>query len=321
MIESMETIPGRQISILIVGAPPEVADEYAATLIDWGFAATVAPNHLQGLSRIEDGAYDLALVHMDSHQLDGCEFCRLVRRREETRDQRYTGLILLSEAHHLQEINDQCFGIDDILVKPFSFSELRWRIVRNCERVDYLAHLKERAGSLNKAVFDSHGLSRALQDVIKVTTRLQDAFSVLLFELQGLELAEIGYGASAFSAFEKYFMARIVGLLRSTDQLGKLDKGRYCVLAPHLPSSGLEGMRDRLHRELSNDVFEAFAYLQIELQLSGITVTVEPDCYFSLLEPSINRLEEWLLQWSEEKKAVQGLWTAALTTDDFHLME
>jgi CheY-like chemotaxis protein len=319
--EKMETLPDRQISVLIVGLPPDEADEYAAKLITCGFAAAVAPNHLQGLSRIEDGAYDLALVNMDSHQLDGCEFCRLVRRREETRDQRYTGLILLSEAIHLQAINDKCFGIDDFLVKPISFTELRWRIVKNCERVDHLTQLKEGAGIRNRAVFGPQGLSSLLQDVIKVTTRLQDAFSVLLFELQGLELAEIGYGASAFSAFEKYFMARIVGLLRSTDQLGKLDKGRYCVLAPHLPTSGLEGMRDRVHRELTKDVFEAFAYLQIELQLSGITVTVEPDSYFSVLETSINRLEEWLLQWSEGKKAVQGLRTAALTADDFHLME
>ena len=307
--------------ILIVVPLPEVAQGYASKLREWGYDVAVAHNHLQGLSRIEDGSYTLALVDMDSHQLDDCEFCRLVRRREETRDQRYTGLILLSEPYHFQEINEQCFGIDDVLVKPFSFSELRWRIVKNCERVDHLAQLKERAGRPSKSVFGHHGLSSVLQDVIKVTTRLQDAFSVLLFELQGLELAEIGYGTSTFSEFEKHFIERILGLLRSTDQLGRLDKGRYCVLAPHLPASGLEGLRDRFERELAKDVFGAFAYLQLELQLSGITLTVEPDCYFSLLEPSVNRLEEWLLEWSEGRRAFHGLRTAALTAEDFRLME
>ncbi len=318
----MESISDDTQRILIVEPLREAAQEYALKLRAWGYDVAVAHNHFQGLSQIEDGSYDLALVGMESHELDGCEFCRLVRRREEIRNQKYTGLILFSNIQHFQEINNQCFGIDDVLVKPFSSSELRWRIVKNCERRDLLAQLKDfQARSPNGNVFGRQNLSFILQKAVKTATRLQDEFSILLLSLQGLELAEIGYGSSAFSEFEKSFIASIYGLLRSMDQLGKLGKGRYCVLASHLPFPGLEGLQDRLERELLKDVLEKFAYLQLELNMSGLTLSVEPASSFSVPEASINRLEEWLLKWSEEETAIQGLRRATLTAGECSLLE
>ncbi len=316
----MESIADEKKRILIIELFQETAQEYALKLRAWGYDVAVAHNHFQGLSQIEDGSYDLALVGMESQELTGCEFCRLVRSREETHDQKYTGLILLGDPSHFQELNEQCFGIDDILIRPFSSSELRWRIVKGCERRDLLAQQKDFwAGSPDANVFGRQSLSSILQKTIKTATRLQDEFSILLLSLQGLELAEIGYGSSAFSEFEKSFIACTSGLLRSTDQLGKLGKGKYCVLASHLQFPGLEGMQSRLERELLNDVFDKFACLQLELNMSGLTLSVEPDCFFSVLETSTNRLEEWLVKWSEGEAAIQGLRTAVLTADDVHL--
>ena len=301
--------------ILLIEPDPDIAEEYRSLLSSWGLGADRAANHLQGLSRMEDGTFDVVLVSMEPGGIEGSEFCKLVRRREKTRNKAYTGLVLLGENRHLDAIVNRCSGADDFLIKPFLQAEMKWRVLNCCDKVLKLRQLRDylhRTPEDNR--FGTSRLHLFLKQVVKRTIRINSRFSILLIDLKGFELAEIGYGPVTLLNLEEYVLDHLCRFLRSDDQVGRLGKGRYCVLAADLQLSGLQRLKDRMESELSISLSGEYGYLDIELGLHGLTVTLDFD-FSSDLETPVAALVEWLLNWADGQKEIEALNPVVLTTD------
>ncbi|MCF8103978.1 MAG: response regulator [Desulfohalobiaceae bacterium] len=301
--------------VLLIEPDPDLAKEYLALLDSWGLGAARVGNHLQGLSCMEDGSFDAVLVSMEPGGIEGSEFCKLVRNREKMRNKAYTGLILLGENRHLETIVSRCSGADDFLIKPFLQAEMKWRILNCLDKVGQLRQLRDylrRTPEDNR--FDTSRLHLFLKQIVKREMRKSSRFSILLMELKGFELAELGYGPVTVLNLEEHLLDHLGGFLRSDDQIGKLGKGRYCVLASDLQSSGLKRLKDRVEKGLSVSLGQEYAYLDLELRLQGLTVALGFD-FSTDLEIPVSALVEWLLKWADGQIEVKGLEPVQLTKD------
>lgn len=292
--------------ILLIEPDPDAAQDYLFVLKAWGYEVVRVTNHLLGLTSMEDGPFDLVLVSMEPGGIEGCEFCKLVRRREKTRNITYTGLVLLGENRHLMSIVNQCSGADDFLIKPFLNSEMKWRVANCCQKVDNLRQLRDflkRTPEDNR--FDPSRMQLFVEQVIKRTIRINSPFSLLLIQLKGFELAEVGYGPVTVLNLEEHVLDHLWRFLRLDDQIGKLGQGSYCVLAANLDLTGLERLKARLDRELALFLSGEFAYLDIEIALQGLTVSL--DFKASEIQEPVVRLVNWLQDWAAGETEIEGL--------------
>jgi DNA-binding response OmpR family regulator len=80
----------------------------------------------QALTLLSNKTFDLAIVDIVMPELDGLQVCQRIRGMPATRD---LPVLVLSARGTLQDrINGFEAGCDDYVVKPFSITELRWRV-------------------------------------------------------------------------------------------------------------------------------------------------------------------------------------------------
>lgn len=104
----------------------------ATTLIEeFGYACDVAHNGAEALSKLADKPYDLILMDIQMHGMDGLEATRRIREREEAHRERRVPIIAMT-AHALDSDRERCLlaGMDDYIAKPFQPDELSQKIAR-----------------------------------------------------------------------------------------------------------------------------------------------------------------------------------------------
>ncbi len=93
----------------------------------FGLRATLCINGLKGLERVGSEKFDLIFCDCSMPEMDGFEFTREFRRREQTKDgsTRRTPIIALT-ANAFREDAEKCFavGMDDFISKPVSLDRL-----------------------------------------------------------------------------------------------------------------------------------------------------------------------------------------------------
>jgi two-component system, sensor histidine kinase len=107
----------------------------ASTLIDqFGYSCDVAHNGNEALQKLEREEYDLILMDLQMHGMDGLETTSHIREKEKVLGLRHTPIIAMT-AHALDSDRRKCLevGMDDYIAKPFDPANLQSKLVRFLE--------------------------------------------------------------------------------------------------------------------------------------------------------------------------------------------
>ena len=112
--------------ILVVEDEAAIAEVVRYNLMSEGFRATVAGSGEEAEILVEEDQFDLVVLDWRLPGLSGIEFCRRMRRRDNTRAMPV--LMLTARGEEGDRVRGLATGADDYVVKPFSVRELVARV-------------------------------------------------------------------------------------------------------------------------------------------------------------------------------------------------
>ena len=100
-------------------------------LLRLGLIVEVAGNGREAVKTLETNPYDLVLMDCQMPEMDGYEATRTIRGREQGDNQACLPIVALT-AHAMPGDREKCLaaGMDDYLVKPFRYEELKALLAR-----------------------------------------------------------------------------------------------------------------------------------------------------------------------------------------------
>lgn len=119
-----------------------VVDDYKPNVLvtgsileDGGFNYDVAHNGIEALSNFVSGRYDVILMDVQMHDLDGLETTRRIRRIESEKGLSRTPIIAMT-AHVHERDKHICFdaGMDEFIAKPFDPADLTEKVSRFAQK-------------------------------------------------------------------------------------------------------------------------------------------------------------------------------------------
>lgn len=112
--------------VLVVDDDPEVVDAVGEALHEDGYQVEVATDGPTALKRVLDAPPDLIVLDVRMPEMNGWEFCEIVRRQSHTRDVPVLFLTACNEVR--DQITAMQVGGSDHLPKPFRLAALRDKV-------------------------------------------------------------------------------------------------------------------------------------------------------------------------------------------------
>ena len=112
--------------VLVVDDDPEIVDAVGEALQDDGYLVETATDGATALRRVLEAPPDLIVLDVRMPNLNGWEFCEIVRRQSHTRDVPVLFLTACSEVR--DQITAMQVGGSDHLPKPFRLAALRDKV-------------------------------------------------------------------------------------------------------------------------------------------------------------------------------------------------
>jgi len=104
----------------------------ASTMLEQlGYNYDIAANGFEALRKFVHGHYDVILMDVQMHELDGLEATRRIRKIEKEKGLSHTPIVAMT-AHVREQDKDKCFeaGMDDFIPKPFDPRVLSQKITK-----------------------------------------------------------------------------------------------------------------------------------------------------------------------------------------------
>jgi len=112
--------------VLVVDDDPEIVDAVGEALQDDGYLVETATDGAAALKRVLEAPPDLIVLDVRMPNINGWEFCEIVRRQSHTRDVPVLFLTACSEVR--DQITAMQVGGSDHLAKPFRLAALRDKV-------------------------------------------------------------------------------------------------------------------------------------------------------------------------------------------------
>jgi len=112
--------------VLVVDDDPEIVDAVGEALQDDGYLVETATDGAAALKRVLEAPPDLIVLDVRMPNINGWEFCEIVRRQSHTRDVPVLFLTACSEVR--DQITALQVGGSDHLAKPFRLDVLRGKV-------------------------------------------------------------------------------------------------------------------------------------------------------------------------------------------------
>jgi DNA-binding response OmpR family regulator len=112
--------------VLVVDDDPEIVDAVGEALQDDGYRVETATDGAAALKSVLEAPPDLIVLDVRMPDLNGWEFCEIVRRQSHTRDVPVLFLTACNEVR--DQITAMQVGGSDHLPKPFRLEELRDKV-------------------------------------------------------------------------------------------------------------------------------------------------------------------------------------------------
>lgn len=293
--------PSHDATILVVHDDALLAQEIGDRLTAWGYAVVHAPGHMRGLTVLDDTSVDLVLVQAERTDLEGKEFCRLVRRRMGQGVVPSLWLIVLGPMQERYRVAQEAKEADDLLFTPVYWTELQWRIENGLRHLRALHSLRDlsRKDTVS-GLFSQSGFRALLREEVNRLARKHDWFSLLILHIRGLETVRRDLGAT----WAKWILAdwgrHLLTQLRDYDKLGEIGEQRLCLLAPEVPPSGGKALCCRIQNDFQHycqkNLPAAGGGLHLQCQGFSISIDVPVDAHL--------QAAEWILDWALQPLSV-----------------
>ncbi|HVD77513.1 MAG TPA: response regulator [Vicinamibacteria bacterium] len=112
--------------VLVVDDDPEIVDAVGEALQEDGYLVETATDGATALKRVLEAPPDLIVLDVRMPNLNGWEFCEIVRRQSHTRDVPVLFLTACNEVR--DQITAMQVGGSDHLPKPFRLAALRDKV-------------------------------------------------------------------------------------------------------------------------------------------------------------------------------------------------
>jgi DNA-binding response OmpR family regulator len=112
--------------VLVVDDDPEIVDAVGEALHDDGYQVETATDGATALKSVLDAPPDLIVLDVRMPEMNGWEFCEIVRRQSHTRDVPVLFLTACNEVR--DQITAMQVGGSDHLSKPFRLEALRDKV-------------------------------------------------------------------------------------------------------------------------------------------------------------------------------------------------
>jgi len=311
--------------ILVISNNDQESNEIFYYLNNWGLEAYECKNHLHALTYMEDEEFDTVLVCSNYEDIDGLEFCRLVRRREKenTENSIYTYLILIgNEEERLSIIESDFWDVDDFIIRPFLFAELRWRLGTGLKKLrKYKKLYNNQQIVYGQDVLNKNGLYSYILSELNRSWRANGQMCLLLVHLKGLELAGLNYGDEWVAWLDNYLVGTMNKNLRDYDKVGIVGRGVWCLVISDTSRQGLEGLISRLKKDMQNFLqsSQIVQLSNIELAFHGILINLELADYQNIF--AFDRLWEWLINKAQDQDIEERIVTAKLDGEGLKLQD
>lgn len=223
--------------------------------------------HTSGLSALhrlqEPDTPSMALLSSSLPRMTGLEVGLEIRRRSRRRQ---LWLMLMSENPQSEEvIMATNAGIDEFLVKPVDFQDLRMRI-RTGERVQHLyAELSDSAMAMefhctHDPLTGAWRREAVLDLIFKETDRvqrLQTPVSLVLLDVDEFARVNSSYNSNVGDTLLKLVANRLRRQLRSYDTLGRYADDEFVIMLPGCTAAEAAAKAERIRLAVANRPFTA----------------------------------------------------------------
>lgn len=286
-------------SVLLIESDPDMARAMESELLRGGFRVRIARSHLSALGMMEDlREPHVLLVPADSTDIDGFDFVHLVRHRNRFLKQSLR-IIMAGSGENFSRISRNDNGIDDYLLHPYFSGELVWRVRKAWQILESQRLTASRDHmDASSGILTTTGIKRILHEELNKSFRKQACFSLAVIVFHRLDEVHVNYGRMLGEWMERDVSLHIKRSLRSYDRLGRLDVGKYCLVAPDIDREHLGMLLHRLGQQVQewNESVAKDSHLRTPLEPNVRGVAVYPKFQPEHVTKAVSLLWDWINQ-------------------------
>ncbi len=282
-------------NIMVLEPDQDRAREIAEDLNSWGMNPCIYASHFQALGKLEEKKFPLILVSVKDTGIDGLEFCRILRKRQQLGGVDFAYILLVGENRHRTRICESSDGADDFIIYPFLKCELKWRIFSGLFR--YRQHEKLQASSVYDPatmVFNEKGLKKALYQEVNRMGRKEGFLSAAVLDFRHRDLMEISLGAELCTRVKEEVFNFLKEKLRPCDQLVRTDQDRICIISGGSDLNGITGLLKRVASFIAKIDVQEPGIKDFDLTLSGIFLSLSVQSSYADIYACAEHVHDWI---------------------------
>jgi two-component system cell cycle response regulator len=264
-----------------------------------GYEAVVALNGRKAIEWIRIQKPDIILSDVTLPEMDGYQFCRIIKSNPETADIPVIFLTVHSDSEDVVK-GFEAGGVDYV-TKPFNLVELKMRIQTHLDlkkthdlqqqnydelqkahnglmkaneiiraqneelrRIAYELALMSKTDALT-GLYNRRFIIEKLEEEMSRYQRNQKVFSLIMADIDDFKQLNDTYGHDCGDAILKLVSATLSGNIRSIDSIARWGGEEFLMLLPETPENGARVLAERIRETMIN---RCFLYNEIRISLS-----------------------------------------------------
>lgn len=235
------------MKVIIADDEPVSRRMVRESLQRWGYDAVEAADGLTAWHEMQsESPPRMAVVDWMMPELDGLEFCRKIREREQY--QPYTYIILLTGKTRKEDtIRGLEAGADDFISKPFDRDILRARLMVGKRILDLHTRLHHAATHDALTNITNHGaILKLLEQSMARVERVREPISAIMIDLDHFKRVNDEYGHLAGDRILSEVALKIKDSIRAYDAVGRYGGEEFLVVNPGTTMSDAAGLAERI---------------------------------------------------------------------------
>lgn len=265
-----------------------------------GFKVHYASNGIDALNKINGLNISIALLDWMMPGMSGIEITQKIR---ESKIDRYIYIIMVTGKSEKDDTIEALHnGVDDYIVKPFTFQELKVRIFA-AERIIKLENkLKNAYNKLyNESIHDvlTGVLNRkALMERIDDYNNKNKSLGIIMIDIDNFKVINDTYGHLVGDQILKEFTAIISNTIRKSDFVGRYGGEEFLAVIPDLDVDEVKTIAERIRKNIESETFH-IGSLSLKITASlGVYVLTEK----SKIEDAIKLADDALYEAKKSGK-------------------
>jgi diguanylate cyclase (GGDEF)-like protein len=264
-----------------------------------GYEAVIALSGRKAIERIRIQKPDIILTDVTLPEMDGYQFCRLIKSNPETEDIPVIFLTVHSDSEDVVK-GFEAGGVDYV-TKPFNLIELKMRIQTHLDLKKFNDLQRQNYDELQKThnkLMKAHEIIRAQNEELRgiayelalmsktdaltglynrrfIIEKLEEemaryqrnrkVFALIMADIDDFKQLNDTYGHDCGDAILKLVSATLSGNIRSIDSLARWGGEEFLILLPETPECGARILAERTREAIVN---RCFVYNEIRIALS-----------------------------------------------------